>query len=110
MQSLDLADRAYVLERWPPRDAGGGGHPAARPGPAPHLFGVMTNMDLRAALRERQIIAPGVYDALTASVAAASGFEALYLSGGAIAYTKLGRPDTRAGRHHQRSRRDYPTE
>ena len=50
-------------------------------------------MDLRAALRERQIIAPGVYDALTASVAAASGFEALYLSGGAIAYTRLGRPD-----------------
>ena len=50
-------------------------------------------MDLRHALRERQIIAPGVYDALTASVAAASGFEALYVSGGAIAYTKLGRPD-----------------
>jgi 2-methylisocitrate lyase-like PEP mutase family enzyme len=50
-------------------------------------------MDLRNALRERQIIAPGVYDALTASVAAASGFEALYVSGGAIAYTKLGRPD-----------------
>ncbi len=50
-------------------------------------------MDLRAALRERQIIAPGVYDALTASVAAASGFDALYLSGGAIAYTRLGRPD-----------------
>ena len=50
-------------------------------------------MDLRTALRERQIIAPGVYDALTASVAAASGFEALYVSGGAIAYTKLGRPD-----------------
>ena len=50
-------------------------------------------MELRAALRERQVIAPGVYDALTASVAAASGFEALYLSGGAIAYTRLGRPD-----------------
>ena len=53
----------------------------------------VVRMDLRAALRERQIIAPGVYDALTASVAAASGFEALYVSGGAIAYTRLGRPD-----------------
>lgn len=53
----------------------------------------MWTMDLGAALRDRQIIAPGVYDALTASVAAASGFEALYLSGGGIAYTRLGRPD-----------------
>ncbi len=39
------------------------------------------------------IVAPGVYDALTASLAADAGFEALYLSGAGIAYTKLGRPD-----------------
>jgi 2-methylisocitrate lyase-like PEP mutase family enzyme len=39
------------------------------------------------------LTAPGVFDALTASLAAASGFEALYLSGAAIAYTRLGRPD-----------------
>jgi 2-methylisocitrate lyase-like PEP mutase family enzyme len=39
------------------------------------------------------IVAPGVYDALTASLAAAAHFEALYLSGAAIAYTKLGQPD-----------------
>lgn len=39
------------------------------------------------------VVAPGVYDALTASLAAEAGFEALYLSGAAIAYTKLGRPD-----------------
>jgi 2-methylisocitrate lyase-like PEP mutase family enzyme len=39
------------------------------------------------------VVAPGVYDALTASIAASAGFEALYLSGAAIAYTKLGRPD-----------------
>jgi 2-methylisocitrate lyase-like PEP mutase family enzyme len=39
------------------------------------------------------VIAPGIYDALTASLAAAAGFEALYLSGAAIAYTRLGRPD-----------------
>ena len=43
--------------------------------------------------REDILIAPGVYDALTASLAAAAGFEALYLSGAAIAYAKLGRPD-----------------
>jgi 2-methylisocitrate lyase-like PEP mutase family enzyme len=39
------------------------------------------------------IVAPGIYDALTASIAEASGFKALYLSGAAIAYTHLGRPD-----------------
>ena len=50
-------------------------------------------VDLRAVLRERQVIAPGVYDALSASIAASAGFEALYVSGGAIAYTRLGRPD-----------------
>lgn len=39
------------------------------------------------------LIAPGVYDALTASLAESAGFEALYLSGAAVAYTRLGRPD-----------------
>jgi 2-methylisocitrate lyase-like PEP mutase family enzyme len=39
------------------------------------------------------VVAPGVYDALTASLAARSGFEAAYLSGAAIAYTRLGGPD-----------------
>ena len=39
------------------------------------------------------VLAPGVYDALTASLAASAGFEALYLSGAAIAYTRLGRAD-----------------
>ncbi|MGZ5828925.1 MAG: isocitrate lyase/PEP mutase family protein [Xanthobacteraceae bacterium] len=39
------------------------------------------------------VIAPGVFDALTASLASEAGFEAIYLSGAAIAYTKLGRPD-----------------
>ena len=32
-------------------------------------------------------------DALTATLAAEAGFEALYLSGAALAYTRLGRPD-----------------
>lgn len=50
--------------------------------------------DLRARLAASPIvIAPGVCDALTAAIAADAGFEALYVSGAAIAYTKLGRPD-----------------
>jgi 2-methylisocitrate lyase-like PEP mutase family enzyme len=49
---------------------------------------------LRARLASGKIIlAPGVFDPLTASIATDAGFEALYLSGAAIAYTKLGRPD-----------------
>jgi 2-methylisocitrate lyase-like PEP mutase family enzyme len=39
------------------------------------------------------VLAPGVYDSLTASLAEAAGFEALYVSGASIAYTRLGRPD-----------------
>jgi 2-methylisocitrate lyase-like PEP mutase family enzyme len=51
-------------------------------------------MSLKTRLSQPQIVvAPGVYDALTASLAADAGFEALYVSGAAIAYTRLGRPD-----------------
>ncbi len=39
------------------------------------------------------LIAPGVYDARTALIAERAGFEALYVSGAGIAYTRLGRPD-----------------
>lgn len=39
------------------------------------------------------VLAPGVCDALTALTAEQAGFEALYLSGGAVAYTQLGRSD-----------------
>ncbi len=39
------------------------------------------------------LLAPGVYDALTALLAEQAGFEAVYLSGANIAYTRLGRPD-----------------
>lgn len=39
------------------------------------------------------VLAPGVYDALSALLAAQAGFEALYLSGASIAYTRLGRSD-----------------
>jgi 2-methylisocitrate lyase-like PEP mutase family enzyme len=44
-------------------------------------------------LKEGVLLAPGVYDALSALVAAQAGFEALYLSGASIAYTRLGRSD-----------------
>ncbi|WP_298679970.1 isocitrate lyase/phosphoenolpyruvate mutase family protein [uncultured Lentibacter sp.] len=51
-------------------------------------------MSLRTRLKSKEIVvAPGVYDGLTASLAEAAGFEALYLSGAAVAYTRLGRPD-----------------
>lgn len=51
-------------------------------------------MTLKARLTDDPIlVAPGVYDGLTASLAAQAGFEALYLSGAAVAYTRLGRPD-----------------
>lgn len=43
--------------------------------------------------RSEALIAPGVYDAFTAHLAAEADFEAMYLSGASIAYTKLGRPD-----------------
>src|ERR1041385_4998694 len=49
---------------------------------------------LRARLdRKPIVVAPGVYDAFTALAATQAGFETLYVSGAAIAYTKLGRPD-----------------
>jgi len=51
-------------------------------------------LSLKARFRQPQIVlAPGVYDALTASLATDAGFEALYVSGASIAYTRLGRPD-----------------
>ena len=49
---------------------------------------------LRERLRERRIlVAPGVYDGLSALLAEGAGAEAVYLSGASIAYTRFGRPD-----------------
>ena len=54
----------------------------------------MTENTLRSRLsRAPIVIAPGVYDPLTALIAERAGFETLYVSGAAIAYTRLGRPD-----------------
>jgi 2-methylisocitrate lyase-like PEP mutase family enzyme len=43
--------------------------------------------------RKPVVVAPGIYDALTAHLAERAGFSTLYVSGAAIAYTRLGRPD-----------------
>ncbi|MCF8484937.1 MAG: isocitrate lyase/phosphoenolpyruvate mutase family protein [Rhodobacteraceae bacterium] len=51
-------------------------------------------MTLKSRLSQPNIlVAPGIYDGITAAIAADAGFEALYLSGAAVAYTRLGRPD-----------------
>ncbi|MHA1529679.1 MAG: isocitrate lyase/PEP mutase family protein [Alphaproteobacteria bacterium] len=50
--------------------------------------------DLRARLaRPPILLAPGVCDGMTATLAEQAGAEALYLSGAAIAYSRFGRPD-----------------
>jgi 2-methylisocitrate lyase-like PEP mutase family enzyme len=54
----------------------------------------MTTVALKQRLAEpRVLLAPGVYDALSALIAERAGFEALYLSGASIAYTRLARSD-----------------
>ncbi|MES2511609.1 MAG: isocitrate lyase/PEP mutase family protein [Pseudomonadota bacterium] len=54
----------------------------------------MSQHDLKTRLAQPSpLLAPGVYDALSALVAQQAGFEALYLSGASIAYTSLGRSD-----------------
>ena len=51
-------------------------------------------MSLKTRLTQpTPVLAPGIYDALTALVAEQAGFEALYLSGASIAYTRLARSD-----------------
>ncbi|VVE43115.1 carboxyvinyl-carboxyphosphonate phosphorylmutase [Pandoraea horticolens] len=52
-----------------------------------------SSSSLKQCLGGDVLLAPGVYDALSALIAAQAGFEALYLSGASIAYTRLGRSD-----------------
>lgn len=54
---------------------------------------MMQTQNLKAQLAAGTVLAPGVYDALSALVAEQAGFSALYLSGASIAYTQLGRSD-----------------
>ena len=52
------------------------------------------NGQLRDLIAAPQIlIAPGIYDALSALMVERAGFGAAYLSGAGIAYTRFGRPD-----------------
>lgn len=54
----------------------------------------MTAMTLKQRLQGTGIVtAPGVYDAFSALLVEQAGFQAAYLSGASIAYTRLGRPD-----------------
>jgi len=64
---------------------------SSRPG---RSASVPANAGLAARLaRPEPLLCPGVYDAFSALLAEQAGFEALYLSGASIAYTKLGRSD-----------------
>jgi 2-methylisocitrate lyase-like PEP mutase family enzyme len=52
------------------------------------------NNNLGARLRRKPIVvAPGVYDPLSALIAEQAGFDVQYVTGAGIAYTRLGRPD-----------------
>ncbi len=54
----------------------------------------MNPTTLKQRLKQPAIVlAPGVYDALSALIAEQAGFEVLYLSGASIAYTRLARSD-----------------
>ncbi len=51
-------------------------------------------MSLKTRLKGPSIlVAPGVYDGLSARIATQSGAEAIYLSGASLAYTRFGSPD-----------------
>jgi len=59
-----------------------------------------TTTSLKTRLQQNDIsdmsdilIAPGIYDAFSALMVERAGFEAMYLSGASIAYTRLGAPD-----------------
>src|SRR5690606_16765122 len=53
-----------------------------------------THDDLRKLLQDPEIlVAPGVYDALSALIATQAGAKAIYLSGASIAYTHMARSD-----------------
>lgn len=53
-----------------------------------------TARHLRERLAQSKIlVAPGIYDALSAAIAQNLGFEAVFASGSALAATQLGRPD-----------------
>ena len=71
---------------------------AQRPATEESLSGAMTWQLAMITLSERLqqpelLVAPGCYDALSALLIERAGFEAAYVSGASIAYTRFGRPD-----------------
>src|ERR671931_1500727 len=48
---------------------------------------------IREAMAERAVLMPGVYDALTARIAARIGFEIVFISGYSVSASRLGEPD-----------------
>jgi len=55
---------------------------------------MVNNMDLKTRLaKDELLMAVGIYDALTGLIVEQAGFEAAFVSGSAIAYSQLGRPD-----------------
>lgn len=54
----------------------------------------LSTHDFKSRLHAPEIVvAPGIFDALGASLAEQAGFDTVYLSGASLAYTQLGRPD-----------------
>jgi 2-methylisocitrate lyase-like PEP mutase family enzyme len=48
---------------------------------------------IREAISQRAVLMPGVYDALTARIAARVGFDVVFMSGYSVSATRLGEPD-----------------
>lgn len=53
----------------------------------------MSKPNLQQMLAAEQLFVPCVYDCMSAKAAEAAGFKAIFLSGGAIAYSQCGLPD-----------------
>ncbi|NBB82921.1 MAG: carboxyvinyl-carboxyphosphonate phosphorylmutase [Alphaproteobacteria bacterium] len=65
---------------------------ASAPAPASGV-GLKARLAADSAGAAGPLVAPGIYDGLSALIAEQAGFEAVYLSGASIAYTRFGRPD-----------------
>ena len=62
--------------------------------PAPLTIAAGRNRRLRERLGQPELLmAPGVFDCLTARLAERAGFEALYMTGSGVSITRLGAPD-----------------
>src|SRR5256886_16064146 len=48
---------------------------------------------IRTAISQRAVLMPGVYDALTARIAARVGFDIVFISGYSVSASRLGEPD-----------------